>query len=448
MKKKCPNCGTEVDEDAEFCTNCWYVFDRDDFPEDLGLLGVISSSMSTPQNSKSQLPPRQPSAPTNPKPVSRPIIKTQPAIKPVIKPKTPKLTPAQPKPTPLQSKPTQPKPKTKQAPLKPIAAKPKTFKQQMNEPIKLEQKKKQNNSKLSSMVDDNPYIRALYRLIGIFILLIAVFAVVCVIGSNHYSKDKQVATLTTDLNHPQKKIEQAHFANKKLTAADVKPLQEYYAEHPAAFKKLKHDLNKNKAALKLVQNGNYFSLFPKYILELPIYKVTVETNQAASGLTVNQKDYGQLNKEKTLKLYPGTYNFVVTKKKQKVTKQEDVWTSKNVVLKTKIIKKKKIKPKKKILTSSQMIVALLERNFRKPHAKDFVRGTNNASYQILANTTKNTQRVNVRLRSKIKTGKNNYFVAYQVVYKFTSGARRIFNYSNCTIKNGQIVSIGNSRLVG
>lgn len=441
MKKKCPNCGAEVDEDAEFCTNCWYVFDRDDFPEDLGLLGVISSSMTTPQPSKSQIPQMQPSVPTNPKPISRPAIKTQPAIKPVVKPKAPKLAPAQAKPVP-------PKTKPKQATLKPIAAKPKTFKQQMNEPIKLDQKKKQNNSKSSSMVDNNPYIRALYRLIGVFILLIAVFAVICVIGSNHYSKDKQVATLTAALNHPQKQIDHTHFANKKLTSAAIKPLQEYYAEHPAAFNKLKRNLKNNKAKLKLVQSGNYFSLFPKYVLELPTYKVKVSTNQAASALMVNQKDYGQLNKAKTLKLYPGIYNFVVTKKKQKATKQADIWASMNVVLKTKIVKKKKAKPKKKkVLTSSQMIVALLERNFSKPRAQDFVRGTNNASYQILANTTKNTQKVNVRLRSKIETGKNNYFVSYQVVYKFTSGARRTFNYSNCTIKNGQIVSIGNSRLI-
>lgn len=442
MKKKCPKCGTEVDEDAEFCPNCWYVFNKDEFPNDLGLLGLIASS--TPKLEPTQ--PTEPTVftqpkreePTNPQPVPKPKLVTKPV--------------AQTKPIPAPTQPSKstlskPKSKATEAPLRPITPKlAKTFKQKMNEPIKLEQKKKHKKAKSKSMVEGNPYLRTFYRLIGIFVVLIAIFAVLCVVGGNHYSKDKQIIALTAKLNKPSQKIDQAHLANMGITVAELKPLQTYYAQHPVAFSKLKRDLRKNQAALKVVQKGNYFALFPRYALKIPTYTVRVSTNQAASQLAINQKNYGQLNKAKTFKLYPGIYNFVVTKQKQKVAKQVDVWSNQNIVLKTKIIVKKKAKPKHHAKNSSQMIVALLKRNFKKPRARDFVNGVNNNSYQILANTTKNTQQVKIHLQSKIETKPNHYFVAYQVIYKFTSGAKRTLNYSNCTIKNQKIVSIGRSRL--
>lgn len=365
-------------------------------PENLGLSGIVSGKKGqTSKPKKVQV--------TQP---AKPIMQKRPTQPSKVRPKT------------------QPRPKQKTQPSIP----PRVKKEEQTRAQAMKKKRKRR------------------RLWWLLVLIPVIVFLVWLGGYQHFNKAHQVDRLTTNLNNN-------NITMRTQNNLDLKPLQDYYAKHPAAFQKLKRDLINGKSRIKLIPNGHYFRIYPKYTLRVPQYRVNVQTNHKGSKLMVNDEHYTLPSTSKELDLIPGAYNFVLKYKGQNKDKQVDIWHNSIVVLNVgaKTIKKKSkpAKKAKKSKSSSKLSAAiLLKRNFTLPHVNDFVNGQNNQSYRELAGLHRSihAKRINIRILSKKAYGRHAYLVNYEVNYLYPSGNRQKVTYVQARIINNKIYEIGSGSL--
>ena len=164
-------------------------------------------------------------------------------------------------------------------------------------------------------------------------------------GNFYYTKERQINRIVANLQEPKNGMAQYVTASKhdmEVTDESLKPLQNYFKEHHSAAKRLAHNLwhNRDHGEIKLIEDGRYFLLFPKYKLWIQVYRPQVKTNHAGSTLTVNQKDYGEMeggnqNYYQDLGLvFPGRYHILVKSKvngrKLDADSIVNIWSNKTI----------------------------------------------------------------------------------------------------------------------
>ncbi|MCZ3744306.1 zinc ribbon domain-containing protein [Lactobacillus mulieris] len=113
-------------------------------------------------------------------------------------------------------------------------------------------------------------------------------------GMNYYSRDNQLSQITNYLENPNKKGFAAYIVSDKTGAIS----------HNKSY----------KSSIKLIKNGAYWLVFPRYKLSLPTYSLTVTTNHANSKLKINN-NYKSMSKQGNTyavslnKLIVGQYNL-------------------------------------------------------------------------------------------------------------------------------------------
>lgn len=182
---------------------------------------------------------------------------------------------------------------------------------------------------------------------GVIILLIGI---AWLIGNFYYTKERQIDRIVAKMQDPKTELAQyvtASTPDMDVTDKSLKPLQNYFKEHHSAAKHLAYNLrhNRDHGEIRLIQDGRNFLLFPKYKLWIQVYRPQVKTNHANSTLTVNQKDYGEMeggnqNYYQDLGMvFPGRYHILV---KSKVNGRHldadsivNIWSDKTVDMKIK-----------------------------------------------------------------------------------------------------------------
>lgn len=182
---------------------------------------------------------------------------------------------------------------------------------------------------------------------GVIILLIGI---TWLIGNFYYTKERQIDRIVAKMQDPKTELAQyvtASTPDMDVTDKSLKPLQNYFKEHHSAAKRLAYNLrhNRDHGEIRLIQDGRNFLLFPKYKLWIQVYRPQVKTNHANSTLTVNQKDYGEMeggnqNYYQDLGMvFPGRYHILV---KSKVNGRHldadsivNIWSDKTVDMKIK-----------------------------------------------------------------------------------------------------------------
>lgn len=182
---------------------------------------------------------------------------------------------------------------------------------------------------------------------GVIILLIGI---AWLIGNFYYTKERQIDRIVAKMQDPKTELAQyvtASTPDMDVTDKSLKPLQNYFKEHHSAAKRLAYNLrhNRDHGEIRLIQDGRNFLLFPKYKLWIQVYRPQVKTNHANSTLTVNQKDYGEMeggnqNYYQDLGMvFPGRYHILV---KSKVNGRHldadsivNIWSDKTVDMKIK-----------------------------------------------------------------------------------------------------------------
>ncbi len=182
---------------------------------------------------------------------------------------------------------------------------------------------------------------------GVIILLIGI---AWLIGNFYYTKERQIDRIVAKMQDPKTELAQyvtASTPDMDVTDKSLKPLQNYFKEHHSSAKRLAYNLrhNRDHGEIRLIQDGRNFLLFPKYKLWIQVYRPQVKTNHANSTLTVNQKDYGEMeggnqNYYQDLGMvFPGRYHILV---KSKVNGRHldadsivNIWSDKTVDMKIK-----------------------------------------------------------------------------------------------------------------
>lgn len=242
MKKICPNCGKEVDPEEKYCPFCHFNLVNNDETMVIVNVGLLGlkNNESTAKKDKEKAQAEEK------KSVAKPEKKKQSESKTII-------SKSYKKPTPL--------PKFK---------------------------KKKFHFKWSILVE----------------VVVAVIAILVMFGTNYYSCKAQISQIETGLKNG-KVNNVVTKGNVPLTAKNLMPLKEYYKNNPAAYKKLKKSLmGKNNLPIKLIKQGHYFLFFPRYVVQLPTYKLSVVNDYHHSTVTVNGAKF-----TKKQKVFPGVYNI-------------------------------------------------------------------------------------------------------------------------------------------
>lgn len=391
MKKICPNCGKEVDPEEKYCPFCHFNLVNNDETMVIVNVGLLGlkNNESTAEKDKEKVQAEEK------KSVAKPEKKKQSESKTIVS-KSDK------KPTPL--------PKFK---------------------------KKKFHFKWSILVE----------------VVVAVIAILVMFGTNHYSCKAQISRIETGLKNG-KVNNVVTKGNVPLTAKNLMPLKEYYKNNPAAYKKLKKSLmGKNNLPIKLIKQGHYFLFFPRYVVQLPTYKLSVVNDYHHSTVTVNGAKF-----TKKQKVFPGVYNIEAKSsylgQTDKFKKTVNVWKDQtaevklnaktievqgmpngklylnnhnigkldkkgNLVLedvpltkpfsmyavkkqKSKLVKTKRVKNVPAAIKGSKNVAVLkldwqqsknvgklLEDNFNYPNSKDFIGGSKNKSYVELRTLVSN-----------------------------------------------------------
>lgn len=182
-------------------------------------------------------------------------------------------------------------------------------------------------------------------IIFITLFVVAIIAILYGYGSYYYQKDRQITRIVATLKNPNADLShlvQGTDPDIKITKASLKPLQNYYKQNPKQLNELTKSLRDNQydGQIQLVENGEYFLVFPKYELRVKVYQPQVETNNANSRLTVNGKNYGTMtgagqNYYQNLGLiFPGKYHILVNTKvagrKLEADSVVDIWSDKTI----------------------------------------------------------------------------------------------------------------------
>ena len=104
---------------------------------------------------------------------------------------------------------------------------------------------------------------------------------------NYYSKDKQLAEISTAMKNTSQDLSPyvtTDDSSFEVSSNSVLPLQKYYQAHPSQANKLISSFQSSayvlhsKDKISLVTSGRYFLIYPKYKLMVKTYKPTVKTN--------------------------------------------------------------------------------------------------------------------------------------------------------------------------
>lgn len=183
------------------------------------------------------------------------------------------------------------------------------------------------------------------------IVLLALFGISYLVGSVYYQKDFQIKRIASAINDPKQNLAKYVIATNpdvEVTEDKLKPLQSYFKENEKQYRQLKADLHKQREnqQLKLVENGSYFLLFPKYSLRVKVYHPQVHSNHPSSFLMINKKALGQMrgadqNFYTDLGwLFPGRYHLSVktnvSGRKLTADSIANIWSDKtiNMAIKT------------------------------------------------------------------------------------------------------------------
>lgn len=182
-------------------------------------------------------------------------------------------------------------------------------------------------------------------MIFLTLFVVVIIAALYGYGSYYYQKDRQITRIIAALKNPNRDLSdlvQGTDPDIKITKSSLTPLQTYYKKNPQQLKELTKSLRNNQydGQIQLVENGEYFLVFPKYELKIKVYQPQVETNHANSRLTVNGKSYGKMtgagqNYYHNLGLvFPGKYHLLVNTKvagrKLKADSVVDIWSDKTI----------------------------------------------------------------------------------------------------------------------
>ncbi|MGQ5708361.1 TcaA 3rd/4th domain-containing protein [Lactobacillus sp. PSON] len=184
-------------------------------------------------------------------------------------------------------------------------------------------------------------------LIAITLLCLIIFACFYGWGQYYYQKNKQIDRIITSIqntNSDLSKFVQPADPDLKVTEDSLKPLQNYYRKNPQKLTELSNDLHNGQYddQMQLIQNGEYFMIFPKYQLRIKVYQPQVETNNPDSYLTVNGNNRGTMNGagqnyyQNLGLIFPGEYHLVVNTKvggrNLKSDSIVDIWSNKTIDL--------------------------------------------------------------------------------------------------------------------
>lgn len=182
-------------------------------------------------------------------------------------------------------------------------------------------------------------------MIFVTLIIVVIIAALYGYGSYYYQKEKQIDRIILAIKNPKADMSQLVEGTDpdiEITKASLQPLQNYYKKNPQQLKELGQSLRKGEydGQIQLVENGEYFLVFPKYELRIKVYQPQVETNNANSRLTVNGKNYGTMtgggqNYYQDLGLiFPGKYHLVVNTKvagrKLKADSVVNIWSDKTI----------------------------------------------------------------------------------------------------------------------
>lgn len=484
MKKICPNCGKEVDPEAKYCPFCHFNLVNNEetiVTIDVGLLGRREVSGSDEESDK---PPEKEESATE-------------TATPPSKPKSPKqVKPAE---QSLAKSPS--KPKTEESKLK---------KSKKTDPVP--------PAHATSLLKNKKHFNIWPIVSAVAILLVAVL----VMGStSFYSRKQQVNRIETAIKND--KVSHLVAADKqKITAKKLKPLSDYYKKNPKAYKKLKKDLmGKNDGPIRLIQDGHYLGLFPRYVVQLPTYKLQVKNDYQHTAVTVNGEHFDQ-----AAQVLPGRYKIKAETsylgQTAKDEKTVDVWSDQESKVKLnvgsfkvksapnakdylnnklaaqldgkgektftdmpltkdfslyvaknsngKLVKSKMIANATAIVRKhnnhvfdltwgSSSVKALLEKNFNKLNAKDFINGKKNPNYAQLKKIVRTWKKTPSLTSYKVKVKQHNknlkslnYSVTFDFKFNMGGTSRQVMKFTNASIKKSQaglkIDSIGSGRLLG
>ncbi|USS84830.1 PEGA domain-containing protein [Fructilactobacillus myrtifloralis] len=161
-----------------------------------------------------------------------------------------------------------------------------------------------------------------WKRILLILILVVVAAGLLFIGYRYYAKDQQVDRITSGILNEQEKT----FADNvqitgrtgTVTSDTMKPVVNYYQQHPHELAVLKDQLEQNNAApngFRLVKKGTYFGIFPHYRLAITPIRPIIQTNAPGATIKVDGHSIGQTDAEQQLQapaLIPGFHSVKVT----------------------------------------------------------------------------------------------------------------------------------------
>lgn len=160
-------------------------------------------------------------------------------------------------------------------------------------------------------------------------------------GAYKFSKEKQINALIDAFHNKNvNKIDsfiKSDDPTLKITTKDIESYLRYMKDNPSYKKELVSYLQKQTVDQKLigdeetfvdgkiVEDGKYWFLYPKYKLQLKSYYMTISTNAENAEVYVNDKKVADISSEKPSKeigpYFPGTY-AVKAKAKEELTELE------------------------------------------------------------------------------------------------------------------------------
>ncbi|USS90201.1 hypothetical protein [Fructilactobacillus carniphilus] len=175
---------------------------------------------------------------------------------------------------------------------------------------------KQENGQL------RPHHRSHWKRNLFLLLVVAVVGGLGLTGYRYYAKDQQVARITSGILNEQ---EQTFTDNVVISgqpgavnASIMRPVVNYYQQHPHELAILKDQLDQNNSApngFRLVKKGTYFWIFPHYRLAIDQIRPIVQTNAPNATVELDGHDVGQTSENSQIQLpplVPGFHSLKIT----------------------------------------------------------------------------------------------------------------------------------------
>ncbi|USS87097.1 PEGA domain-containing protein [Fructilactobacillus cliffordii] len=153
-------------------------------------------------------------------------------------------------------------------------------------------------------------------------LVVVVIGVLGFTGYRYYAKDQQVARITSGILNEQEQT----FTNNVLISGQtgsvnadaMRPVVNYYQQHPHELAVLKDQLDQNNSApngFRIVKKGSYFGIFPHYRLVIDQIRPVVQTNAPNATVELDGHNVGQTSENTQIQLpsvVPGFHSIKIT----------------------------------------------------------------------------------------------------------------------------------------